>query len=173
MITAMDAEGNPYTTTASQMMPGSVIYNPQTAKAFKERQALQTGKKGVSETLDVLEEQYKALNAGMGMPSTQNRWGSNIAASVAGTGVGQWAGQVLGTENQKARDIIAQTRPLMLADIKKATGMTASEMNSDRELQMWLSAATDPSKGYEANMEAIKNLRNKYGLGTKQSSSSW
>ena len=107
------------------------------------------------------------------MPSTQNRWGSNIAASVAGTGVGQWAGQVLGTENQKARDIIAQTRPLMLADIKKATGMTASEMNSDRELQMWLSAATDPSKGYEANMEAIKNLRNKYGLGTKQSSSSW
>ena len=172
MVTLMDAEGNPYTTYQSQMQPGSVVYTPATAKQFKERTEKETAAKGISGTLDILEEQYRKLNEGMGMPSTQNRIGSNIGAKLSGTGVGQWLGQVGGTENQKARDIINQTIPLLLADIKKKTGMTASEMNSEKELQMWLRTATDPNSTFEATMAQTENLRKKYGIG-KPTSSSW
>jgi hypothetical protein len=175
MLTVMDESGTPFTIPQSQMQPGMVLYTPATAKAFQEKQGKTKGQTGVSDTLDVLKTQYDVLNAENAIPSTQNRWGTNLGAKIATTGAGQWLGQVAGTKAQEARDLISQTRPLLLADIKKATGMTASEMNSNAELQMWLSVATDPTKGYEANMEALKNLENKFGLGrsAKPSSSNW
>jgi hypothetical protein len=165
IVNILGPNGESVATPISQVPPSSSLWSPQAAKFAQENASKGTGRGALSDTLNVLAGQYNALNQGMGMPSTQNKWGSNLAAKLATTGVGQWAGQVAGTENQKARDIISQTRPLLLADIKKATGMTASEMNSNAELQMWLSVATDPAKGYEANMEALKNLENKFGLG--------
>lgn len=165
MLTVMDETGTPFTIPQSGFQPGMTLYNPATAKAFQERQAKSKGQEGVSGTLDVLKSQYETLNKENAIPSTQNKWGTNLGAKLATTGVGQWLGQVGGTKAQEARDLIAQTRPLLLADIKKATGMTASEMNSNAELQMWLSVATDPTKGYEANTEALKNLESKFGLG--------
>jgi hypothetical protein len=165
IVNILGPNGESIATPVSQVPLGASLWSPQAAKFAQENASKGTGRAALSDTLNVLAGQYNALNEGMGMPSTQNKWGSNLGAKLATTGVGQWTGQVFGTENQKARDIISQTRPLLLADIKKATGMTASEMNSNAELQMWLSVATDPTKGYEANMEALKNLENKFGLG--------
>jgi hypothetical protein len=165
IVNILGPSGESVATPISQVPQGASLWSPQAAKFAQENASKGTGRSALSDTLDVLAGQYNALNEGMGMPSTQNKWGSNLGAKLATTGPGQWLGQVAGTENQKARDIISQTRPLLLADIKKATGMTASEMNSNAELQMWLSVATDPQKGYEANMEALKNLENKFGLG--------
>ena len=47
----------------------------------------------------------------------------------------------------------------------KATGMSAKQMDSNAELKLWLSTATDPTKGYEANIEALNNIASKYGSG--------
>jgi len=165
ILNVLGPNGESVALPQSQVTPGMALWSPAGAKHVQDVTSKEGGRKGLSETLDVLAGQYNKLNTGEGIPSTQNKWGSNLGAKLGNTGVGQWLGQVAGTENQQARDIISQTRPLLLADIKKATGMTASEMNSNAELQMWLSVATDPSKGYEANAEALKNLENKFGLG--------
>jgi len=74
-------------------------------------------------------------------------------------------GQMGGTFNQKSRDVISQARPLLLRSIMQATGMSAKNLDSNAELKLWLSTATDPTKGYEANMEALNNIAGKYGSG--------
>jgi hypothetical protein len=47
----------------------------------------------------------------------------------------------------------------------KATGMSAKQMDSNQELKLYLSAATDPSKSLESNKEALDNLVRLYGVG--------
>ena len=166
MVTVLGPNGEALTLPQSQAQgQGIEIYNPLRAKQLQTEQGKKVGQSALSETLDSLADRYNKLNQNSGIPSQTNRVGTNLAAAASSTPLGNFAGRMLGTENADARDFIAQTRPLLLADIKKATGMTASEMNSNVEMQMWLSAATDPTKGYEANMDAIRNLENKFGLG--------
>lgn len=165
IVNILGPNGESVATPISQVPAGASLWSPQAAKFAQENASKGTGRAALSDTLNTLAGQYNALNQGMGIESTQNKFGSNLGAWAGSTGFGNWVGRKFGSENAKARDIIDQTRPLLLADIKKATGMTASEMNSNAELQMWLSVATDPTKGYEANMEALKNLENKFGLG--------
>ena len=171
MVTLMDAEGNPYTTYQSQMQPGSVIYNPQTAKQFKEKQTLEAGKKTFSEDIQGLRNQYNILNKNMSIPSEQNRVGSNIAAWASGTAPGQWLGRIGGTESATARDTIRMSRPALMQSIVKASGMSAKQIDSNAEMKLMLDMATDPTAGYEANMNALDNLERRFA--PKQSSSSW
>jgi hypothetical protein len=48
--------------------------------------------------------------------------------------------------------------------IMKATGMSAKQIDSNAELKLWLSTATDPTKSYEANIAALQNIENLYGV---------
>jgi len=48
--------------------------------------------------------------------------------------------------------------------IMRATGMSAKAIDSNAELKLWLATATDPTKSYEANIEALQNIENLYGL---------
>jgi hypothetical protein len=43
--------------------------------------------------------------------------------------------------------------------------MTASQMNSNAEMQLYLKAATDPTLTVEANRSALANLDKMFGLG--------
>jgi hypothetical protein len=43
--------------------------------------------------------------------------------------------------------------------------MTASQMNSNAEMQLYLKAATDPTLTVEANRSALANLDRMFGLG--------
>lgn len=165
IVNLLGPNGESVATPVSQVGPGAALWSPAGAKHAQDVTSKETGRKGTSDTLDTLAGYYNKLNEGMGIESTQNRLGSNLGAWAGSTGIGNWAGRKFGTENASMRDSIDQTRPLLLADIKKATGMTASEMNSDKELQMWLSVATDPTKGYESNMRALQILEKKFGLG--------
>jgi hypothetical protein len=48
--------------------------------------------------------------------------------------------------------------------IMRATGMSAKAIDSNAELKLWLATATDPTKSYEANIEALQNIENLYGV---------
>lgn len=126
----------------------------------------------MSDAVGQLRSYYDDLNKNYGIPSTQNRFGSNILARVGASGIGQLAGGAVGTENQAARQKIEQTRPLLMNLIKQATGMSAQQMNSNVELSLYLKAATDPTLSYEANMQALDNLDRMFGLGLKGQQSS-
>lgn len=112
-----------------------------------------------------LRDKYNVLDAENGVVSTKNRFGTNMGAWAGATGIGQTLNGMVGTKTQSARDSIAMTRPLLLQAIMKATGMSAKQMDSNTELKLYLSTATDPTKGLEANMAALDRLEVLYGGG--------
>jgi len=130
-------------------------------------QTINVGKETVNTLVSGLKDEYQKLASGGGITSTSQPGMSNLPSAIASSGIGQLTGKVFGTENQSARNTIAQSRPLLLAAIKNATGMSSKQMDSNVELQMYLKAATDPSLDYEANMKALNQLETLYGGGIK------
>lgn len=144
---------------------GMQPWNPQAAKTQQQIEDKEKGKQTVSDVVGELKGYYDTLKSEGGITSTGGSPSTNLRARIANTGVGQLAGSIAGTKAQQARESISQTRPLLMAAIKNATGMSAQQMNSNAELMFYMQAATDPSKGYEANMDAIRRLDKMYGLG--------
>lgn len=126
---------------------------------------VEAGKADVDKDVMTLKSAIDSLNEGGGITSTSKGVIPNLGRWASNTGVGQTLGSMGGTYNQKARDVIAQARPLLLRSIMQATGMSARSLDSNAELKLWLSTATDPTKGYEANIEALNNIAAKYGSG--------
>jgi len=112
-----------------------------------------------------LKKNYETLKEQGGIVSSQESGFGNIGARISSSGVGQAIGGAVGAKTQEERQKIEQTRPLLLNLIKNATGMSAQQMNSNAEMQLYLNAATNPQLSYEANLEALKNLDRLYGLG--------
>lgn len=135
------------------------------AGAGSKAESIAAGKEEIDRDVITLKSALDQLKADGGITSTENGVIQNIGSWAANTGVGQTLGSMGGTTNQKARDVILQARPLMLRSIMQATGMSAKNLDSNAELKLWLATATDPTKGYEANIEALNNIASKYGSG--------
>jgi hypothetical protein len=127
-------------------------------------QAKMSGAGDVSTEIVKLKDSYDKLYAGGGITDPSLKVGSNLAGKASSSDLGQAIGSTFGTKNATERDKIAQTRPLLMGAIMKATGMSAKQIDSNAELKLWLSTATDPKKSYEANMEALQNIENLYGV---------
>jgi hypothetical protein len=132
-------------------------------------QTVGIGKETVNTLIGGLKDEYSKLLSKGGITSTAQPAISNIPAAIGSSGVGQMTGKLLGTENQSARNTIAQSRPLLLQAIKSATGMSAKQMDSNVELKMYLAAATDPTLDYETNIKALNQLENLYGSKQQES----
>jgi len=126
-------------------------------------QTVNVGKETVNTLIGGLKDEYTKLLSNSGITSTAQPATSNIPAAIGSSGIGQMTGKLLGTENQSARNTIAQSRPLLLQAIKSATGMSAKQMDSNVELKMYLAAATDPTLDYETNIKALNQLEALYG----------
>lgn len=135
------------------------------AGAGSKAEAVASGKVDVDRDIVTLKTALDALNEGGGITSTEKGVIPNLGRWASTTGPGQLLGTMGGTRNQKARDVISQSRPLLMRSIMQATGMSAKAIDSNAELKLWLSTATDPTKGYEANVEALNNIASKYGSG--------
>ena len=134
-------------------------------KAQEKADVKTQAKQQLSDIVGQLKTNYDTLLEGGGITSTGAGGRENIGAKMGTSPVGQFMGSALGTKNQEQRQVIEQTRPLLLNLIKEATGMSASQMNSNAEMQMYLKAATDPKLSYEANVTALQNLDKTFGLG--------
>jgi hypothetical protein len=106
-------------------------------------EAKKDGASIVDSNIALLRDAYKQLDTDGGIVSSNGSTRTNIGARLGSSGLGQTIGGALGTKNQTQRDIISQTRPLLLQSIMKATGMSAKQMDSNAELKLWLSTATD------------------------------
>lgn len=164
MITVMDPNGNAITVPQSQA-GGMPVFNPQAAKQIQDTKKKGEAKEQLTETVGQLKGYYDALKDGGGIVEQGQGTLGNIASRIQSSAVGQLAGGAVGTKNQEMRQKIEQTRPLLLNLIKNATGMSAQQMNSNAEMQLYLRAATDPTLSYEANVEALGNLDKLFGLG--------
>ena len=83
---------------------------------------------------------------------------ANIAAYARASGIGQETERALGTQAQTLRDNIANARQRLLMHVKNATGATASQMNSNVELQTWLNSLTNPQQSIETVRETLGQL---------------
>lgn len=122
-------------------------------------------KSGVSGELQKLRDYYKELQDAGAIVDTSKGFLSNAARKAQSSGVGQFLGGVAGTENQSIRQKIKNMRPLLINEIRKATGMSAKAMDSNQELKFYLSAVTDPSTDIQSNLAAIEALEQRYGTG--------
>ena len=164
LITVMDPNGNAITVPQSQV-GGMPIFNAQASKQIQDTKKKGEAKEQLTETVGQLKGYYDELKKGGGIVEQKQGALGNIASRIQASAVGQTVGGAVGTKNQEMRQKIEQTRPLLLNLIKNATGMSAQQMNSNAEMQLYLRAATDPTLSYEANIEALGNLDKLFGLG--------
>lgn len=147
-----------------QAIPGG----PADVKAQKQAEQVDSGRGTVSSIVTQLRDSYDQLDKAGGITNPEAGGLSNLGAGVSSSAIGQAAGRLFGTQNQSLRNNIAQTRPLLLNAIKQATGMSAKQMDSNAELKMYLSAATDPTLDIKANRQALDMLDKLYGLSGHQ-----
>lgn len=163
-VTVMDDIGNPLSLPAAQAA-GMPLYNASAAGQRRRQAESAKARQQLQATVQELRSYYDQLREGGGIVSEDQGALGNTMARVSSTGVGQALGGTVGTKNQQVRDKIEQTRPLLLNLIKEATGMSAQQMNSNAEMQLYLRAATDPTLSYEANIQALSNLDKLFGGG--------
>jgi hypothetical protein len=149
--------------------PGVIGASGKTPAATAAAMKKEEGATQAKDILDTLRTAYDTLDQARAVPSQQRNALSNALSYVAGTGVGQVAGRVVGTEAQTQRDIIASARNQMLNAIKNATGMSAQQLNSNVEFRSWLEALTDPTRSIEANRAILDNMEKFIASGGKYS----
>lgn len=125
-------------------------------------------KQRVTSTITKVADLYNELNQLGAAVTPENSVMGNISARAGASDLGQWAGGYLGTEAQRVRDEIAALRPSLMNDIRQASEMGARGLDSEKELQFYLTAATDPTRSLEANMTALMVINQAYGLGSQQ-----
>lgn len=145
--------------------PGVVGIAGKEPAAAKQAEGIDAGRATVSELVGTLRGYYDALAEAGDIADPSQGAVANTLARVQSSAVGQAVGSALGTKSQSQRESIEMTRPLLLNAIRSATGMSARQMDSNRELQLYLAAATDPTKGYSANIRALEMLDKLYGIG--------
>lgn len=138
--------------------PGVIGIAGKEPTVGKKQEAKEKAQENAATTIAQLRQSYARLDELGGITSTENRAGTNISARMGASSVGQTVGSFLGTKTQAERDKIEQTRPLLMTTIMQALGLTAKQLDSNAELKLWLSSATDPTKSLEANREALDNL---------------
>jgi hypothetical protein len=152
----------------AQFQLQKMLAEPKLAAAQEKVEQKAEAKTQLTDIVSDLATKYKNLrDMGAIVSSTDEGLGfGNIGAKLGSTAMGQAVGSAFGTKAQTERESIEQTRPLLLNLIKNATGMSAQQMNSNAEMQLYLNAATNPKLSYEANMDALRQLDRLFGIGT-------
>lgn len=145
--------------------PGVIGIAGKEPAAAKQAEGIDAGRATVSELVGTLRGYYDNLKEAGDIADPSQGAVANTLARLQSSAVGQAVGSAVGTKSQSQRESIEMTRPLLLNAIRSATGMSARQMDSNRELQLYLAAATDPTKGYAANIRALEMLDKLYGIG--------
>lgn len=122
------------------------------------------GAKQVTDILNTMKSKYTELDQKGGIVNTDKSTGYNISASLGASDTGQSIAAKAGGKEQSIRNQIKNEKPMLISAIRTASGMTASAMNSDSELQFYLQQIGNEKLDLQTNIEAINALEKKYGL---------
>lgn len=90
---------------------------------------------------------------------------SNVSARMRASTIGQAFENALGTNAQSIRRAINNAKPLIINYVRQASEMGARGLDSEKELEFYLQAATDEKADIQSNMSAIIVLDEAYGDG--------
>jgi hypothetical protein len=125
----------------------------------------QQGRADVAKTVSNMASLYDKLNELKGIPSESRGFGENAFAYLGSTSAGQATEKMLATRAQTQRNAITSAVRVLISDMKKATGMSAQELNNIKELELMLEAASNPSQSIESVQQILSNLNERYGDG--------
>lgn len=117
------------------------------------------GAEQVSTTLNRLSRLYDRLDEMGAVVNPEKGTVDNIAARLGTSALGQLAGGAVGREAQSLIDEVESVRPALMQQMAKALGITSKQLDSNTELKLYMQTVTDPTKSYQANQEAIAQLR--------------
>jgi hypothetical protein len=126
------------------------------------------GREQLTSEIDSILVEYKKLNELGAMVDPTRGTGENISARIRASAPGQLVGSFVGSQEQTIRDNIRNARARLTNAVKEATGMSAQQMNSNVELQLWLSAMTDPTQSYETVTKTLGDLDTIIGRNMRQ-----
>lgn len=139
-------------------------------------QAKMKGKQAFDDSLMQISGLYDKLQQGGAAVSSDNSMAKNAINYLASTSspdgmfsflpAGQTVGKMLGTPAQSIRNEINSALPLLLLDLKNATGMTAKQLDSDKDVAFIKQALTSPNLDYESVKNSLRNLSRKFGVGS-------
>ncbi len=118
--------------------------------------------------LNELRKIYGDLKKMGAMVSPAQAADKNVVARIRASGIGQVLEGAVGTQAQTQRDRIQSIRPGLMQSLAKATGMTGKQLDSNADVKLFMQTVTDPTKSYEANMEAIAGLERFLKANTKK-----
>jgi hypothetical protein len=147
--------------TAAEIERQKVIGTGKITPEVKQQRA----KDRFGKNLNKLAKHYVDLNSMGAIVNTENSPIDNLIASSGASPVGQFFGRVLGTKPQSIRASINKLRPLLLQDIRQSTDMGARGLDSEKELEFYMQAATDPTTDIQSNVAAIVVLDEAFGNG--------
>lgn len=126
------------------------------------------GQQGLADTVEVAKTLVKDIADKGGMTTTSKGALANMVTSLGTGAVGQFAARAAGTEVQSKRDELKSIRLQLLNAVKEATGMSATQLNSNVELKTWLDSLGAENMTKEANLAILNNISNRYlKAGTK------
>lgn len=131
-------------------------------KAQERADKIAEGQEGLENTVTVAKTLINDLEKMGGMTSTSKNPLANLITSLQAGTVGQMGGRLIGTETQAKRDELKSVRLQLLNAVKEATGMSATQLNSNVELKTWLDSLGSEGMTKEANLAILNNISNRY-----------
>jgi GH24 family phage-related lysozyme (muramidase) len=123
------------------------------------------GQNDVEKTLGRMSTLYSQLDIGKDIPSEKRDFSTNLPAYLAGTTAGQEIEKARATPAQSKRNELKSLTRALLNDIKKSTGMSAQEINSNFELKNMLETLSDPTQSIESVRTILADISARYGSG--------
>jgi hypothetical protein len=149
--------------------PGVIGVGGKTADVARKEVKVEEGKTLVSDIIDSLKTNYQELDKARAIPSAQRGPLSNLLTAVEVSGPGQLVARAVGSDVQPLRDVVKSSRLQLLNAIKQATGLSSQQLNSNVELQTWLTSVSDPTQQIEAVIPILDNIEKFVGSGGKYS----
>ena len=130
-----------------------------------------SGKKKMDSLIEDMSTLYAGLQDRGGLIDPAKSWWDNFSAGSAASGFGRFVTKFSPLTNQASRESLALMNqvdvlvPSMLNAIREATGMSARQMDSDRELQFYVQSAGGVTKSLATNAAAMQIMSEQFGTG--------
>jgi hypothetical protein len=150
-------------TIDANKQPGQVGYRiggaGKTSKRAADMAEASGAIRSANQILDTIETEYAKLAEGNDIVSSDRSAVGNVMTRLGASDLGQLVQGGLGTKAQTARDNIEGSRNLLLTAVKAAGNLTGREVDTNKDVQRWMTVVTNPKSSKQSADYAIKQLR--------------
>jgi hypothetical protein len=139
------------------------------AKQRENEVKLEKAREKLRSQIDDIEKLYITLDSLNGMPNYKKDTLSNLGARFSASPLGQLGAEYTGSRQNAVRQSILQQLPMLMQYLVQSSGMSGKQIDSEKEMEFFRKAATEPSQDINAVLHRLKELRVSY-LGEKPDS---